>query len=120
MKLFGMRIAKGRAVGAQAGFADAFNRVLAILENIEGTGRIEIDKSNPEYWRIKIVTRDEADVSGGGGAFPPEGWSEQDVVTVVQYDALNHKLQIKKSKALVKDGSEGTWTDVVAFWPFDA
>ena len=49
-----------------------------------------------------------------GGAFPPDGWSEQTRVTQVQWDSTYYKLQIKKGTVLVKDDSEdAAWTDIL-------
>jgi len=62
--VFQFRMRKGRSLGAQAGFADAFNRVLDILENIKGLGGVEICK-NGVNWRVVITDDVSAPESGG-------------------------------------------------------
>lgn len=118
MKIFGNRLIPGRAIGAQKTFAADFNAVMEILENMEGAGQVEIDKSNAKYWRIKIK---EASDTGGGSGGIPAGYTAQNRITQIQYDSTYYKLQIKKGTVLVKDDSEDAdWTTLLTFQAFDA
>lgn len=70
--VFNFRLRKGKALGAQAGFADAFNKVVDILENIEGLGPVEI-KKNGRDWRVVIKEQ-----PTNGGTAMPDGTTEGD------------------------------------------
>ena len=140
MKLFSGRMQRGKAIGAQAGFAADFERVKAILENMEGTGEIGIDKSNPEYWRINITPRSEAD--SGGAATTPETdnrsieVSSEEKLQLVRFDdgdvtdkGLSELIVISDDKlSAVSDAGnyeivvrvKGASGDVIGYMPFGA
>lgn len=71
--VFNFRLRKEKALGAQAGFADAFNKIVDILENIEGLGPVEI-KKNGRDWRVVIKDQ----LTNGGGTAMPDGTTEGD------------------------------------------
>lgn len=102
MKLFFGRMIRGKAIGAQKNFAADFERVKAILENVEGVGDIEIDKGNPEYWRIKITPQGYQSGSGGSGGIP-EGYEEETLNIITDSGIVTRKVLVEtESKASVE------------------
>lgn len=85
-KVFQFRMRKGKAVGAQPGFADAFNRVLDILENIDGRGGVEIRKNGID-WRI-VVTDDVTDGI-------PEGYEEETLNIITDSGIVTRKVLVE-------------------------
>ena len=113
---FFRRLIKGKAIGAQKGFADSYNSIIDILENMEGAGDITIDRSNPKHWRIKKANVGETEQTGSG---IPDGYSEEERVTQIQWDNSAKKLQVKKATVLIKD-EDASWTDLLTFAEYDA
>ena len=89
-KVFQFRMRKGKAVGAQPGFADAFNRVLDILENFEGRGGVEIHKNGID-WRI-VVTDDTSAGSSGG---IPDGYEEETLNIITDSGIVTRKVLVE-------------------------
>lgn len=54
MKLFGRKLKPGLSIGAQKDFAANFNKMMAILENMEGVGGITITKRG-DYFRFSLT-----------------------------------------------------------------
>ncbi|MFA7463055.1 MAG: hypothetical protein WCY59_07935 [Anaerovoracaceae bacterium] len=88
--VFQFRMRKGRSIGAQAGFADAFNRVLDILENIKGLGGVEIRK-NGGNWRVVITDDVSAPESGG----IPAGYEEETLNIITDAGIVTRKVLVE-------------------------
>ena len=103
-KVFQFRMRKGKAIGAQPGFADAFNRILDILENIDGRGGVEIRKVGTD-WRV-VVTDDTA-APGGGGGIPP-GYEEETLNIITDAGIVTRKVLVETAtKASVEAFGSG-------------
>jgi hypothetical protein len=89
-KVFQFRMRKGKAVGAQPGFADAFNRVIDILENIDGRGGVEIRKNGID-WRITVTD----DTSAGSGGGIPEGYEEETLNIITDSGIVTRKVLVE-------------------------
>jgi len=123
--VFQFRMRKGRSIGAQAGFADAFNRVLDILENIKGLGGVELRKNGVD-WRV-VVMDDTAtppaapEIPDISVASPADGGTASgtfDVLTGLAVDGTDkHQLNpTKKSVTLpTVSGYTGTLTVIVGW-----
>ena len=102
-KVFQFRMRKGKAVGAQPGFADAFNRVLDILENIDGRGGVEIHKNGID-WRIVITD----DTSAGSGGGIPAGYEEETLNIITDSGIVTRKVLVETAtKASVQAFASG-------------
>ena len=106
------KLRKNVAIGAQKGFADAFNALVDFAEKLEGAGNIKVDKSNWPNVRITLSSENPPPPSG----IPP-GYEElSDSIVDIQWDSTSHKIQIKRGTVLVKTGTVGTsWSDLLTF-----
>jgi hypothetical protein len=68
MKLFSRKLRPGLSIGAQKDFAANFNKVMAILENMEGVGGITITKRG-DYFRFSLTGENDAGM--------PDGYEEE-------------------------------------------
>lgn len=101
--VFNFRLRKEKALGAQAGFADAFNKIVDILENIEGLGPVEI-KKNGRDWRVVIK---DALTNGGGGGIPA-GYEEETLNIITDAGIVTRKVLVETAtKASVESFSSG-------------
>lgn len=78
MNHFKNKIKSGLAIGAQKTFAEDLNKVMEILENIEGLGGITIAK-NGNTWRISVTGQATESIGSGGGGGIPAGYEEEEL-----------------------------------------
>ena len=97
MKLFSRKLRPGLSIGAQKDFAANFNKMMAILENMEGVGGITITKRG-DYFRFSLTGENDISSSGGG---IPEGYEEETLNIITDAGIL-------KRTVLVKTADKGT------------
>lgn len=81
------------AIGSQKTFREDFNKVLEILENIEGLGGITIAK-NGNMWRISVTGQLTA--SGGSGGIP-DGYEEEELNYITSAGIKTRTVLVKTS-----------------------
>lgn len=91
MNHFKNKIKSGLAIGAQKTFAEDLNKVMEILENIEGLGGITIAK-NGNMWRISVTGQQTA--SSGGGI--PSGY-EEETINIVTSNGIQTRTVLSKT-----------------------
>lgn len=91
MNHFKNKLKSGLAIGAQKNFAEDFNKVLEILENIDGLGGITIAK-NGNMWRISVTGQQTA--SSGGGI--PSGY-EEETINIVTSNGIQTRTVLSKT-----------------------
>lgn len=94
MKLFGRKLKPGLSIGAQKDFAANFNKMMAILENMEGVGGITITKRG-EYFRFSLTGEGDAAASSGGGL--PSGY-EEETVNIITDEGIKTRTVFVKSE----------------------
>ncbi len=106
-----------QAAAASAGSFSADAADLA--ENDEAKFRtIEWTDSEGSTQSAKVLATAAVTIPSGSGV--PAGYTKQNRVTQIQWDADYHKLQIKKGNILVENDSEDAdWTDLLQFVEFD-
>ena len=103
MNHFKNKIKSGLAIGAQKTFAEDLNKVMEILENIEGLGGVTISK-NGNTWRISVTGQLTA--SGGSGGIPAGYEEEQlDVVTAAGIKTRTVLVKTSTKADVVTPGS---------------
>ena len=93
MNHFKNKIKSGLAIGAQKTFAEDFNKVMEILENIEGLGGVTISK-NGNTWRISVTGQLTA--SGGSGGIPA-GYEEEELNYITSAGIKTRTVLVKTS-----------------------
>lgn len=105
MNHFKNKIKSGLAIGAQKTFAEDFNKVMEILENIEGLGGVTISK-NGNTWRISVTGQLTASGGSGGGGIPAGYEEEQlDVVTAAGIKTRTVLVKTSTKADVVTPGS---------------
>jgi len=96
---------KPGAIGAQPTFREDFNKVMEILENIEGLGGITISK-NGNTWRISVTGQATESIGSGGGGIPAGYEEEQlDVVTAAGIKTRTVLVKTSTKADVVTPGS---------------
>jgi hypothetical protein len=93
------------AIGSQKTFREDFNKVLEILENIDGLGGITIAK-NGNTWRISFTGQATESIGSGGGGIP-SGYEEEqlDVVTAAGIKTRTVLVKTSTKADVVTPGS---------------
>ena len=94
MKHFKNKLKSGLAIGAQKNFAEDFNKVLEILENIDGLGGITIAK-NGNMWRISVTGQATESIGSGGGGIPA-GY-EEETINIVTSNGIKTRTVLSKT-----------------------
>ena len=96
MNHFRNKLKKGVSIGAQKSFADDFNKVLEILEHMEGVAGITITKKGTD-WRFSLSGEGQASGGGGGGGGIPDGYEEETLNVVTSAGILTRTVLVKTS-----------------------
>mgnify|MGYP001459998686 CR=1 FL=1 len=94
MSFFNWKFRKDKAIGAQAGLGDSLQKVIDILDNIEGIGGVKITKEGVD-WRVSLDAT--AIASGGSGGGIPTGYGEETLNVVTDGKIITRTVLTKNS-----------------------
>ena len=96
MKLFSRKLRPGLSIGAQKDFAANFNKMMAILENMEGVGGITITKRG-DYFRFSLTGENDAGAGALSGSGMPDGYEEETLNVVTEGGIKQRTVFVKAS-----------------------
>jgi len=101
------KLKSGSSIGSQKNFVATFNALIDAIQNIEGLGDIQVDKSNFPYISISYTGEGSSSTSSVGGGIP-DGYEEEELNVVTDGKIVKRTVLVKtETKADVE-----TWGSV--------
>ena len=101
-----VKLTKGKAIGAQPGFAESWNWVVDWFRRTVGRNGVRITDRGDRW----VIEANQPPGSGGGGSIPT-GYEEAQVV--VGIDISGGYLRLQTRTGLIKSASTTTYTNAV-------